>query len=168
MSESYISDQAPTVYKDNSRSSADDRYARLNIVQQIESELGLEGPELNFATAQRLKRFNIRTMTPVEMFKYMLIKKYRDRKYNISDDEIKTLSEMADKIPYIQFKNTLGILYAMRFVYTINNEGKDDWNKLITEAKENSVPLFDILRYYRLLRNLDLVSPINRKIQLKI
>ena len=39
---------------------------------------------------------------------------------------------------------------------------------LLTEAKENAVPLFDILRYYRLLRNLDLVSPLNRKIQLKI
>ena len=170
MSDSYISDKAPIVYKDNARTAADDRYARLSIVQQIESDLGLgmDGKEINFATAQRLKRFNIRTMSPVEMFKFQLIRKYREL-YNITDDELVYLTNICDRIPYVQFRNTGGMLYAYRLVNAINLVGtQEEVLNVLKDAKEKSVPTFDIYRYHRFLSNLGLIGRFNKSFKVKI
>jgi hypothetical protein len=170
MSESYISDKAPTVFKDNARTAADDRYARLSIVQQIESEIGLgvDGSELNFATAQRLKRLNIATMSPVELFKFQLVRKYRQL-YDIKDSELLFLNNLADEIPNIQFKNTGGMLYAYRLVNAVNTIGSQKEIKdVVADAKEKAVPVFDIFRYYRLLEDFDKIPKFSKAIKFTI
>ena len=170
MSESYISDKAPIVFKDNARTAADDRYARLSIVQQIESEIGLgiDGSELSFATAQRLKRFNISTMSPIELFKFQLVRKYRQL-YDINDSELLFLNELADKIPNIQFKNTGGMLYAYRLVNAVNTIGSQaEIKSVVADAKEKAVPMFDIFRYYRLLEDLGLLRKFSKPIKFSL
>lgn len=165
MSDTYISDKASTIYKDNARTAADDRYARFSAAQDIMNEIGdisTSGPEIGFMMAQRMKKMFYKNASGSELFLDSVLKKYR-QKYDMTDNELKFLSEISTRLPEIQYKNAGGIIYAYRYSMIYNesrnqNEIKRKLREMVIEAKERDVPTFDIIRYVRLLQDYKIIA----------
>lgn len=139
------------------------------------------GPEMDFYTAQRMKKMSYKMMTPINIFLDSVIK--RDKlKYSITDNEFGFLTNAANKLPYIQYKNPGGILYAYRYYILVSGfqasgqmkENTGTISRLKTlksffdEAAELNVPAFDIFRYYRLLVEYELLPSLQKIIPIEI
>ena len=100
----------------------------------------------------------------------LILNKIMSRLYpNITDDELVYLTNICDRIPYVQFRNTGGMLYAYRLVNAINLVGtQEEVLNVLKDAKEKSVPTFDIYRYHRFLSNLGLIGRFNKSFKVKI
>ena len=148
------------------------QYSKMNAELEVLGQLSgfTTGLEVDFFTAQRMKKMSYRTMSPAEIFLDTVIK--RDKlKYSITDTEFTFLVKASNVLPYIQFKNPGGILYAYRYYVFLTTEKKITELKLknfFKEAELLNVPTFDIFRYYRLLVEHKLINEVPVSIKIKI
>lgn len=147
-------------------------YSKMNQELEILGQLSgfTSGPEMDFYTAQRMKKMSYRMMSPADIFLDTVIK--RDKlKYSITDTELGFLIKAANVLPYIQYKNPGGILYAYRYYVFITKDKKlteAKLKKFLEGPEELNVPAFDIFRYYRLLVEYDLLENVDTKIMVKL
>jgi hypothetical protein len=117
-----------------------------------------------------MKKMSYRMMSPADIFLDTVIK--RDKlKYSITDTELGFLIKAANVLPYIQYKNPGGILYAYRYYVFITKDKKlteAKLKKFLEGPEELNVPAFDIFRYYRLLVEYDLLENVDTKIMVKL
>jgi hypothetical protein len=155
-------------------------YSRMTNELEVLGQLSgfTSGPEMDFFTAQRMKKMSYRNMSASEIFLDSVIK--RDKlKYSITDEEFAFLVQCSNKLPYIQFKNPGGILYAYRYYKLVKGAGNIGSGKkdkitetklknFFTEAEELNVPTFDVFRYYRLLVEYKMLNNIETGIKINV
>ena len=152
-------------------------YSKMNQELEILGQLSgfTSGPEMDFYTAQKMKKMSYRMMSPSDIFLDSVLKRDK-QKFSITDQEFTFLTIAANILPYIQYKNPGGILYAYRYYKFIRDNmgpGKKksfetDLKNFFVKPAELSVPTFDIFRYYRLLVEYKLVEEIDTNIRLKV
>ena len=147
-------------------------YSKMNSELEVLGQLSgfTTGLEVDFFTAQRMKKMSYKSMSPAEIFLDTVIK--RDKmKYSINDTEFTFLVKAANVLPYIQYKNPGGILYAYRYYVFLTTEKKMTELKLknfFKEAETLNVPTFDVFRYYRFLVEHKLINDISVSIKIKV
>ena len=102
----------------------------------------------------KFKRSQYKFMSPFELF-VNSIKNNPEmlKRLEVRDEELEFILRSAHKLQHIQYKNFAGILFALRYYTMMTSEGDTTvkLQSMLLLAKENSVPAFDVIRYYKIL-----------------
>jgi hypothetical protein len=128
----------------------------------------------NFVKKNQLLRSRYKFMSPYEQF-VSNVKNNPElvRKNEITNQEIEFILLNCAKIPNIQFKNFLGFIYAYRYFNLVSDfynqyNSQEKLLNLIAQANENSVPTFDIIRYYKLMNSYHILGDLNNPTKIMI
>ena len=119
----------------------------------------------------KFKRSQYKFMSPFELF-VNSIKNNPEmlKRLEVRDEELEFILRNAHKIQHIQYKNFAGMLFALRYYTLIISEG-DTGTKLLSMlllAKENSVPPFDVIRYYKILVESEILPEVIPIVKIKM
>jgi hypothetical protein len=138
---------------------------REDIFSQVLGDVGTVIPDsfLGKFKSNKFKRSQYKFLSPFELF-VNNIKNNPDmlKRLEVTDEELSFILRTASRFSYIQYKNFSGMLFALRYYTIINGStSRTRLELLLAFARENHVLPFDIVRYYKMMVQLNILPDIN-------
>jgi len=148
---------------------------REDIFSDVLGELGTAIPDslLGKFRSNKFKRSQYKFMSPFELFVNNL-KNNPDllKRLEVTDEELAFVLRHANRFSYIQYKNFSGMLFALRYYTIMITESsvstKQRLEIMFALAKENHVLPFDIIRYYKLMAQLEILPYIEPFVKISL